>query len=66
MIEIHFDNDCILSLSGYSVKAVSESIETLMNMDKGDKGIHYVRAESNGEEYLINTDKIKFIKEINE
>lgn len=66
MIEIHFDDDSILSLSDYSVTAVAESIETLMNMGGGDKGFHYVRAESNGEECLINTDKIKFIKEINE
>ena len=64
MIEIYFDGGSCLTLN-VSIEEVEEALNEQLRMEGGNNGIRYIGAkEDNGTGYyLINADKIKFIKE---
>lgn len=62
MIEIHFDGDFCLTLN-VSIKDMEEVLNEQLRMEGGNNGIRYIGLKDNDTDYLINADKIKFIKE---
>ena len=62
MIEIHFCNGSCLTLNT-SIEDTEEALNEQLRMEGGNNGIRYIGANDNGTGYLINADKINFIKE---
>lgn len=62
MIEIYFDGGSCLALN-VSIEDMEEALNEQLRMKGGNNGIRYIGAKDNGTGYLINADKIKYIKE---
>ena len=62
MIEIHFDDGSCLTLN-VSIEDMEEVLNEQLRMEGGNNGIRYIGLKDNDTDYLINADKIKFIKE---